>query len=59
MLNILIRNELFKIFKKKKTFFFGFLLIISCIVYALVAHKYDQSQGVDWLASSEAQLEYF
>ena len=59
MLRILIRNELFKIFKKKKTFFFGFLLIASCIIYALVAHKYDQSQGVDWLASSEAQLEYF
>lgn len=59
MLSILIRNELFKIFKKKKTYFFTFLLIISCILYALIAHKYDKSQGIDWIASSEAQLEYF
>ena len=58
MIRILLNNELYKIFKKKKIYvLFGLLAVVS-IFQVVLSYKYDESKKIDWQASAKAQIEY-
>ena len=58
MIRILLRNELYKIFKKKKIYVLFGLLAAASIFQVVLAYKYDESKKIDWQASAKAQMEY-
>ena len=58
MIRILLKNELYKIFKKKKIYVLFGLLAAASIFQVVLAYKYDESKKIDWQASAKAQMEY-
>lgn len=58
MIRILLKNELYKIMKRKKIYIFIILTIIVCALQTVISYKYDDSKKLDWKGSAEAQIEY-
>lgn len=58
MIIILLKNELYKIMKKKKIYIFIILIIFLCMLQVGISYKYDDSKELDWKGSAEAQIEY-
>ena len=58
MIGILLKNELYKMFKKKKIYVLLGLLVAASIFQVVLSYKYDESKKIDWQASAKAQIEY-
>lgn len=58
MIKILLKNELYKIMKKKKIYILMLLIVGVSILHTGLSCKYDDSKNLDWKASAQAQVEY-
>lgn len=58
MIRILLKNELFKLMKKKKLYVFMIIIMFLCILHAGISYKYDNSKDIDWRGSAEEQIKY-